>query len=112
MLGWLIAKPLRHVTSLAELTDSETSALGPLLRRIAGALDQVLRPVKVYSVLFAEAEGFAHIHFHLIPRATNLPAELRGPAVFQLMAKAHAEGNLADPLEAARVVARIREVMG
>ncbi len=111
MLGWLVVKPLRHITSLADLTDSEAAALGPLLRRITAALHQVLRPAKVYSVLFAEQEGFAHVHFHLIPRATNLPTDLRGPAVFQLMAKARAEGNLADPLEAGRVAARVTEAM-
>lgn len=111
MLGWLVAKPLRHVTLLADLTTLEAAALGPLLRRIAGALHQVLRPAKVYSVLFAEQEGFSHIHFHLIPRPDNLPKELRGSAVFQLMAKAQREGNLAEPIEAARIAERIAQAM-
>jgi diadenosine tetraphosphate (Ap4A) HIT family hydrolase len=111
MLGWLVAKPLRHVTLLSDLTNSEAAGLGPLLQRIAAALQKVLEPAKVYSLLFAEQQGFSHIHFHLIPRAVDLPSELHGPAIFQLMQRASVEGNLADPIQAAAVAARIREAM-
>lgn len=111
MIGWLVVKPIRHVTLLSDLAGSEAAALGPLLQRTAAALHEVMKPAKVYSVLFAEQEGFSHIHFHLIPRAADLPVDVRGPAVFQLMARAHLEGNLGDPLDAATVVARIRDVM-
>lgn len=33
-------------------------------------------------MLFAEAEGFAHLHFHIVPRQPDLPADRRGPAIF------------------------------
>lgn len=33
-------------------------------------------------MLFAEAEGFSHLHFHIVPRHSGLPEEYRGPAVF------------------------------
>jgi diadenosine tetraphosphate (Ap4A) HIT family hydrolase len=36
---------------------------------------------KTYVALFAEAEGFSHVHFHVVPRH----AGLRGPRVFGLM---------------------------
>ncbi len=32
-------------------------------------------------MLFAEAEGFAHLHFHIVPRQPDLPADRRGPAI-------------------------------
>ncbi len=43
------------------------------------------RPLATYVAQFAEAEGFAHGHFHVVPRTADLPAELRGPRVFGLL---------------------------
>ncbi|HET8599159.1 MAG TPA: hypothetical protein VFL99_02455 [Segeticoccus sp.] len=37
---------------------------------------------KSYVAQFAEAEGFAHTHFHLIPRPADLAEDRRGPNVF------------------------------
>ena len=111
MLGWLVAKPLRHITMLSDLTTPEAVALGPLIQRVAAALGQVLRPEKVYSVLFSEQREFSHIHFHLIPRPADLPTELRGPGVFRLLERARIDGNLADPSHAAAVAARISALL-
>ncbi|GAB3938861.1 hypothetical protein GCM10027614_19830 [Micromonospora vulcania] len=33
-------------------------------------------------VQFAEQEGFAHVHFHVVPRMPDLPDERRGPRIF------------------------------
>ncbi len=38
--GWLVVKPHRHVESIAELNAAESVALGPLLRRVALALER------------------------------------------------------------------------
>jgi hypothetical protein len=35
-----------------------------------------------YIAQFAEAEGFAHVHFHIVPRSPKLPDHLPGPALF------------------------------
>jgi diadenosine tetraphosphate (Ap4A) HIT family hydrolase len=83
--GWLVVVPRRHVTSLDELTPEEAADLGPLLRSVTLAMRGVLGCAKTYVALFAEAEGFAHVHFHVIPRASDLAAELRGPRVFGLL---------------------------
>jgi diadenosine tetraphosphate (Ap4A) HIT family hydrolase len=80
--GWLILLPRRHVTALDELDDDELGELGLLQGRVSAALREVLGCVKTYSVLFAEAEGFAHLHVHLVPRMPDQPADRRGPAVF------------------------------
>jgi diadenosine tetraphosphate (Ap4A) HIT family hydrolase len=31
------------------------------------------------------AGGFAHVHFHMVPRDPGLPGEFRGPRVFSLL---------------------------
>lgn len=83
--GWLVLLPRRHVTALDELTADEAAGLGPLLRALTAALHEVTGCQKTYVALFAEAEGFAHVHFHVIPREPGLPAEFRGPRVFGLL---------------------------
>jgi diadenosine tetraphosphate (Ap4A) HIT family hydrolase len=83
--GWLVLVPRRHVTALAELTDAEAAALGGWQVRLSRALARVLGCQKTYIAQFAEAEGFAHVHFHVVPRPPDLARELRGPRIFQLL---------------------------
>jgi diadenosine tetraphosphate (Ap4A) HIT family hydrolase len=80
--GWLVLLPRRHVTSLADLTEPEMADLGRWQVRLARALAAVTGCVKTYVVLFAEAEGFSHVHFHIVPRMADQPEDRRGPAVF------------------------------
>jgi diadenosine tetraphosphate (Ap4A) HIT family hydrolase len=83
--GWLVLLPRRHVTSIAELTDAEASSLGTWQVRLSRALHEVLGCEKTYLAQFAEAEGFSHVHFHIVPRPTDLAREVRGPRIFQLL---------------------------
>jgi diadenosine tetraphosphate (Ap4A) HIT family hydrolase len=108
MLGWLVVKPLRHVESWAELTAEEADAFGTISRRLSRAIVATTGAAKVYLCQFGEAEHFAHVHVHLIPRAHDLPSDRRGPRVFDYLRAAHAEGNQADPAAAARIVEAIR----
>ncbi|GAA2422424.1 hypothetical protein GCM10010191_37740 [Actinomadura vinacea] len=82
LLGWLVLMPLRHVTSVAELTDAEAAMLGQWQVRLSRALHAVTGCTKTYIAQFAEAEGHAHVHFHIIPRMRDQPVEQRGPKVF------------------------------
>jgi diadenosine tetraphosphate (Ap4A) HIT family hydrolase len=110
MVGWLVLKPLRHTEAVADLTPEEAAELGPLLRRVAGAMREVLKPVKVYVSLYAEAENAAHIHFHLIPRHDGMPADRIGPWIFHFLAEAHRERRNLGDIQAARQAAEaIRE---
>jgi diadenosine tetraphosphate (Ap4A) HIT family hydrolase len=77
--------PRRHTVALDDLTADEAADLGPLLRAVSSALRDVVCCRKTYVALFAEAEGFQHIHFHIIPRQPGLEADLRGPRVFGLL---------------------------
>jgi diadenosine tetraphosphate (Ap4A) HIT family hydrolase len=74
-----------HTVALDDLTADEAADLGPLLKAVSSALRDVVRCRKTYVALFAEAEGFQHIHFHIIPRQPGLEADLRGPRVFGLL---------------------------
>ena len=80
--GWLVLLPTSHVTAIAELEPAAMADLGPLLRDLSIALRDETGCVKTYVMQFAEAEGFAHVHFHLVPRMPDQPVEHRGPKVF------------------------------
>lgn len=89
--GWLVLLPRRHVTSLAELTDAEAAGVGLWQVRVSRALHAVTGCTKTYLAQFAEAEGFAHVHIHLVPRPVDLPEQLRGPRVFDYLGRPEAE---------------------
>ena len=110
LVGWLVLKPWRHVESMANLTDDESLGFGLLSRRVMAAMRDVLHPEKIYLCLFAEAEGFAHIHFHFIPRFADTPLDRRGPNVFAYLAEAREPNrNMVDVSEASAVVEAIRQ---
>jgi diadenosine tetraphosphate (Ap4A) HIT family hydrolase len=83
MPGWLVVIARRHVVSLADLTAAEAAELGLVTWRLSKTLTRVLGCQKTYVACFAEATGFEHLHVHVIPRAPDLPANARGPAVFE-----------------------------
>ena len=80
--GWLVLIPMRHVTAFHDLTRVESEEFGLLARRASIALQQVTGCEKTYLMLFAEAEGFDHLHVHLVPRMPDQPEQVRGPRVF------------------------------
>ncbi|MFF6802313.1 HIT domain-containing protein [Streptomyces sp. NPDC012616] len=89
--GWLVLVPRRHVAAVHDLTDAEASALGMWQVRLSRALRSITGCTKTYVVQFAEAEGFAHVHFHIVPRMADLPPEHRGPGVFELLRRPEEE---------------------
>lgn len=80
--GWLVLVPRRHVTAIAELTDAEAELLGTWQVRASRALHDVTGCPKTYVAQFSEAEGYSHVHFHIVPRQADLAVELRGPQIF------------------------------
>jgi diadenosine tetraphosphate (Ap4A) HIT family hydrolase len=94
--GWLVLVPRRHVTSVADLTDEEAATLGLWQVRLSRALRTVTGCVKTYVVQFAEKEGFAHVHFHIVPRMQDLPADRRGPGIFQYLDQNGTDARLSE----------------
>lgn len=80
--GWLVLVARRHIEAIHELTEAEALELGLLLRRVSVALQEITGCVKTYVIQFAEAEGHPHVHFHVVPRMADQPAERRSIMVF------------------------------
>jgi len=89
--GWLVVLPRRHLLSLSGLEPAAAAELGPLLAGLTRALEQVTGCVKTYVLLLAEAEGFAHLHLHVVPRMPDQPASERGARVFARLGRPEAE---------------------
>jgi diadenosine tetraphosphate (Ap4A) HIT family hydrolase len=72
-VGTLIVKPKRHVTRVSELTEEEAAELGPLLRRSAAVVDELVAPEQVYTCLWSHAGGTpVHIHYLVQPATREL----------------------------------------
>jgi diadenosine tetraphosphate (Ap4A) HIT family hydrolase len=97
--GWLVLVPRRHVTAIAELTGAEAAGLGAWQVRLSRALHAVTGCEKTYVAQFAEAAGFGHVHFHIVPRSPDLPSELRGPRVFQALGRGEEEAVPAERMD-------------
>jgi diadenosine tetraphosphate (Ap4A) HIT family hydrolase len=107
--GWLVLVPRRHVEALHQLDQDEAERLGRLLRDASAALVEVTGCQRTYVMLFAEAEGFAHLHLHLVPRDRDLPVEHRGPAVFAYLGVP--EAQQLPEADRDRLAARLRRAL-
>ncbi|MEU6390981.1 HIT family protein [Streptomyces sp. NPDC046939] len=104
--GWLVLLPRRHVTAVHDLTDAEAATLGSWQVRVSRALRDVTGCAKTYVAQFAEAEGFAHVHFHIIPRMPDLASTQRGPRVFDHLTRPETEQ--VPPAQADALAKRLR----
>jgi diadenosine tetraphosphate (Ap4A) HIT family hydrolase len=90
--GYLILHVQGGCQSLAGLDPEWAAELGAMLARTARAIEAVVRPDRIYTMMFAEVKR--EIHFHLFPRTDwllqqywdatgtrGLPVD--GPALFQ-----------------------------
>lgn len=80
--GWLVVVARRHLEAIDELADEEAAELGVLLRRTSLALKAITGCLKTYVIQFAEAAEHPHVHFHVIPRMADQPAERRSLGIF------------------------------
>lgn len=83
--GWIVLVVRRHITAVAEMTDDEAAELGPLIKEVSRAVQQMVDRDKTYVVQFAEHRDHPHVHVHVIPRARDLPHEHQGPRIFSLL---------------------------
>jgi diadenosine tetraphosphate (Ap4A) HIT family hydrolase len=79
--GFLCIKLKRHCEQLADLTPEEALALGPVIQSTCLALEEVLKPAKVYVCSFGE--GVRHIHWWVLPRPPDMRPGMH-PVIFNL----------------------------
>jgi diadenosine tetraphosphate (Ap4A) HIT family hydrolase len=84
-VGWLVIVLKRHSDALHELSAEEFAELGRLLSLTTHVLSEELHNQKEYISCYGEAEGFAHIHFHVFAKPANLPDDLKGGKSFNLL---------------------------
>jgi diadenosine tetraphosphate (Ap4A) HIT family hydrolase len=107
-LGTLIVKPRRHVTSVAELTNDETSELGPLLRAASVVAGELVPAKQVYNCLWSHAGGVpVHIHYVIQPVPADL-MERHGAHGPVLQVAMFAEGDIPPKDEIDAVADRAR----
>ncbi len=108
-LGTLIVKPERHVTAVAELTDTEAAELGPLLRQASAVAGELVESEQVYNCLWSHAGGVpVHIHYVVQPVTKEQMRDIgvHGPMLQVAMFKA---GATLDPADIDRVSDRARQ---
>ena len=107
--GWLVIIARRHIAAVDEMTEDEAVELGRLIRRVSLALREVTGCAKTYVVQFAESPDHPHVHFHIVPRMPDLPAERRGPGVFQYLLDP--EDRRVPEAEVNRIAAEIKRLL-
>jgi diadenosine tetraphosphate (Ap4A) HIT family hydrolase len=99
-LGWLVIVLKRHAEALHDLSRAEFAELAEIQFKLAQVMRQDAQIEKEYTMLFAEAPGFSHIHIHFVPKPSDLPAELKGPAIFALLKVDEAHAVPPDTIQA------------
>ncbi len=105
--GWTCLIPRRHVLGLHELSEASAVTMGRLLWAASAALVAVTSCEKTYVMLFAEKDGFEHLHMHIVPRPSDLAANRRGPNVFGFLGDRQDAAGAAEDALAARLRANI-----
>ena len=84
-VGWIVIVLKRHAEALHDLSAEEFAELGELQSQVTRFLFEELHYQKEYISCYGEAEGFAHIHFHVLAKPADLPEELKGGKNFNLL---------------------------
>lgn len=109
-LGTLIVKPVRHVTAVRDLDNSEAEALGPLLRRAAEVADRLVGAEQVYVCLWSHAGAVpGHIHWVVQPATAEQVRTYGtyGPKLQMAMFEADVPP---DPVEVEQIAHRARDL--
>jgi diadenosine tetraphosphate (Ap4A) HIT family hydrolase len=109
LLGWLVLVVRRHIESIDSLTDDEATELGVLIRNASVALKEITGCVKTYVIQFAEKPEHAHVHFHVIPRMVDQPADRHSTKVFGYLGVSEEERVPED--EMIEIAGKVRNIL-
>lgn len=108
--GWLVIVLRRHVEALHELRPEEFAEFASVLERTCRVLRRVVGCDREYVACYAEIDHFRHVHFHVVPRAADLPGEYVGTRSFAFLKVSEAE---AAPREEIRALCEsLRDAFG
>jgi diadenosine tetraphosphate (Ap4A) HIT family hydrolase len=68
--GYLILKPVEDYHSIASLSPELKESLGNVLSKCVNAVEQAVRPERVYTACFNESDS--GVHFHVFPRMREM----------------------------------------
>ena len=83
--GWFFLRSRRHAEKLTGLDDAETASFGRHAHDLISAVEQVTGAPAVYILSFGE--NYLHFHALIAARGEQVPPELRGGAMLQLLAE-------------------------
>lgn len=106
--GWLVIVARRHIAAIDELTAEEALELGPLIRLSSMALKQAVHCAKTYVMQFAEHADHPHVHFHIVPRMPDQPADRRSALVFNYLGVPDSERVSEEAMNAIAAFVRAR----
>jgi diadenosine tetraphosphate (Ap4A) HIT family hydrolase len=74
LLGYCIIAPKRHVEDwVREMAEDEFLRLQRVVRRVAGAVAEVVPVERMYSLSLGSKQGNAHLHWHVAPLPPGVP---------------------------------------
>lgn len=79
--GWLVVVHKQHKTRISMLERGEMVELGDLISRCSKALRLLLACEKEYVLCLCEAEGFSHLHWHIVGKPQMLPDVYKGAGI-------------------------------
>jgi diadenosine tetraphosphate (Ap4A) HIT family hydrolase len=82
--GWFFLRARRHAEQLTGLDEAETATFGRHAHDLVSAVEQVTGAPAVYLLSFGE--NYRHFHALVAARGDQVPPELRGWALLQLLA--------------------------
>ena len=83
--GWFFLRSRRHAEKLTGLDDAETATFGRHAHDLISAIERVTGAPAVYLLSFGE--NYLHFHALIAARGEQVPPELRGGAMLQLLAE-------------------------
>jgi diadenosine tetraphosphate (Ap4A) HIT family hydrolase len=83
--GWFFLRARRHAEKLTGLDEAETATFGRHAHDLVSAVEQVTGAPAVYLLSFGE--NYRHFHALVAARGDEVPPELRGYGLIQLLAE-------------------------
>lgn len=80
--GWMLMIAREHVAGVAHFDERRAADLGPRLKYLESALEEVTGALRIYTAMLGET--YQHFHAHMVPRSAEMPKGAKGWSVFDL----------------------------